>query len=421
MQPQITLIPEKPQTHRNGTPLHILIQIQVPAAPSNPARVPLNLSLVIDRSGSMEGDKLEYAKAAARYVLQHLEPTDRVSLVAFDDRIEIPLGSTLAQRVNVENVLSAVSARGSTHLHGGWLEGGTQVASHLNTGGLNRVMLLSDGIANVGETNTDRIASDVRGLASRGISTSALGVGRDFNEDLMQAIALSGDGNYHFIEHPSQLPHLFAAELAGLKNTFAQNVTLGLEVSGGVKVLDVLNDAPRNEKGQWVLPNLLHGATLEILVKLELPAVASSQTLETQTLETQTLETQTLEVLRVRLEYSPAVGGVPVVQREAISLLAVEDAAYREQKSDPRVLESLALLEVARAKAEVVAMLDRGQDAAIPAYVQQYSTLLAAAPATPKIAQEIAALEGLNRDLTQDRTITRKRANAQRYEKQRGQ
>ena len=403
MQPRIELIPEKSFTHRNqSTTMHVLIRIHAPAARANPTRVPLNLALVLDRSGSMSGAKLEYAKAAAQYVLEHLEPVDRVSVVSFDDRVEIPLPSSFARRIHVGRVLGQITDRGGTNLHGGWLEGGTQVAAHLQPGALNRVMLLSDGLANVGETNADRIASDVRGLAARGISTSALGVGRDFDEDMMQAIAQSGDGNYHFIEHPSQLPHLFAAELAGLKNTFARTVSLGLEVGGGVEVLDVLNDLPRNDHGRLLLPNLMHGSTLEVLVKLRLPAAGN------------------LEALRVRLAYTPADGAERSVQREAIHVSGTDDATYRAQSAHPDVLEARALFEVARAKSEIIAQLDRGDDAAAGAVLSAQSAMLAAAPASPRILREMDFLEGLTSELSKDRAVTRKRASAQRYEKQRG-
>jgi Ca-activated chloride channel homolog len=402
MQPRIELIPEKNSSHRDGGAMHVLIRVHAPQAQVNSARVPLNLALVIDRSGSMSGDKLEYAKAAARFVMERLEGEDRVSLVAFDDRVEVPLPSSLARNVNVTHVLNGIQDRGSTNLHGGWLEGGTQVASYLRPGALNRVLLLSDGMANVGETNADRIATDVRGLAARGVSTTALGVGRDFDEDMMQQIALSGDGNYHFIEHPSQLPHLFATELAGLKNTFARTVSLGLETSGGVRVLDVLNDAPRNDQGRLMLPNLMFGTTLEVLVKLELPAAAK------------------LEALRVRLAFTPADGTQRQVQREALTLSSVDAATYRAQTAEPRVMEALALLEVARAKAEVIRQLDMDDEVAAGNVLRAQSAVLAAAPASPKIVKEMKALEELKQDLARDRAVTRKKASAQRYEKQRG-
>jgi Ca-activated chloride channel homolog len=402
MQASIELIPEKTHSHINGTTMYVLVRVHAPKAVHNPTRVPLNLALVLDRSGSMSGAKLEYAKAAAKYVMEGLQPEDRVSLVTFDDQVEIPLPNSSAHTVKIAKVLDAIDDRGSTNLHGGWLEGGTQVASKMRDGALNRVLLLSDGMANVGITNTDQIANDVKGLASRGISTSTFGVGRDFDEDMMQALALAGDGNYYFIEHPSDLPRIFAAELSGLNNTFARTVSLGFETDNGVKVLDVLNDIASNQHGRLMLPNLMFGSTLEVLVKLFLPAG------------------QSLEALRVRLAFTPANGAQRQVKRETLNLKGASDAEYRRQTAHPSVLEALALLEVARAKVEMVKKLDQGEDNDAANLLQAQSAALAAAPASPKILKEMAVIEDLKRELTQDRTVTRKRASSQVYEKQRG-
>ena len=405
MKPRIEIISEKTQTNQLGSQLHALIRIHAPEAPLNPSRIPLNLALVLDRSGSMGGAKLEYAKAAAKYVMERLDAEDRVSVVAFDDTIEVTLPSTPAGKVNIQRVLDAIQERGSTNLHGGWLEGGTQVASQMRPNALNRVMVLSDGLANAGETNADRIASDVRGLASRGVTTTTLGVGRDFDEDMMQAIATAGDGNYYFIEHPTALPHIFAGELAGLKNSFARTVSLGLETTNGVQVLDVLNDAPRNPQGRLMLPNLMYGTTLEVLVKLSLPAHSTGNP---------------LEALRVRLAYTPSSGGSRTIQRETLQLHAVNDSAYRALSAHPSVLEALALLESSRAKAEMIAHLDRGDKESTSALISSQYAVLSAAPASPKIAREMEALEELRTDLSRDASVMRKRASSQRYEKQRG-
>ena len=402
MQPRIELIPEKTHSHLSGISMHVLIRIHAPSLPHNPTRVPLNLALVLDRSGSMGGAKLEYAKAAAKYVMERLQKEDRVSLVTFDDRVEIPLPNSAAHNLNLTKVLNAIEDRGSTNLHGGWLEGGTQVASKLQPGALNRVLLLSDGMANVGITNTDSIATDVRGLASRGISTSTFGVGRDFDEDMMQSLAQAGDGNYYFIEHPNDLPRIFAAELTGLNNTFARTVSLGLETDNGVKVLDVLNDLSRNEHGRLMLPNLMFGSMLEVLVKLHLPAG------------------QNLEALRVRLAYTPANGSQRTVTRETLNIASVDDATYRSLNAHPDVLEALALFEVARAKVEMIQKLDQGDDNAVKDLLQTQAATLAAAPASARVRKEQVALEELKADFGKDRAVTRKKAGYQAYEKQRG-
>jgi hypothetical protein len=169
--------------------------------------------------------------------------------------------------------------------------------------------------------------------------------------------------------------------------------------------LDVLNDAPRNPQGRLMLPNLMYGAALEVLVKLSLPAHNDAKP---------------LEILRVRLAYTPSSGETRTVQRESLHLHAVSDAAYRSLSAHKDVLEALALLESSRAKAEMIARLDRGDKEGTSALIGSQYAALAAAPASPKIQQEMQALEELKSDLSRDASVMRKRASSQRYEKQRG-
>ena len=127
--------------------------------------------------------------------MDQLRADDRVSVVAFDDTTETVIASTpAADKARLKAGIARIDARGSTALHAGWVEGGVQVGAHLAPGHLNRVILFTDGQANVGETRPDAICNDVHGLATRGVSTSTLGIGADYNEDLLEAMARSGDG-----------------------------------------------------------------------------------------------------------------------------------------------------------------------------------------------------------------------------------
>src|SRR5262249_19875682 len=133
--------------------------------------------------------------------------------------------------------------------------------------------------ANVGETNPDAIATDVNRLARQGVSTTTMGLGDDYNEDLLEAMAQSGDGNYYYIESPKQLADIFQTELQGLMATFGNKVSLGVHPQGDVTVADVLNDLDRLPTGRLKLPNLIAGMPVLVLVRLSVPPMTGEREL----------------------------------------------------------------------------------------------------------------------------------------------
>jgi Ca-activated chloride channel family protein len=204
-------------------------RLQAPQAPLLHERAPLNLAVVIDRSGSMAGEKLAYAKRAAVHLLSALGPQDRLAVVAYDDQVSVLAPSERVEGGRREAMTSAIhglAPGGSTDLGGGWLHGAQQVAEQLLDEGVNRTLLLSDGLANVGITAPEELAAHARELRERRISTSTFGVGLDFNEHLLGAMAEKGGGHFYFIQRPEQIPDFFRRELGELQTVVARGAAL---------------------------------------------------------------------------------------------------------------------------------------------------------------------------------------------------
>ena len=233
---RIDLTPRRPAVCSDAAiSLDLLVRIAAPLPESGLDRPSLNLSLVIDRSGSMGEDrKLDYARQAAAFAVGQLLPEDRVAVTVFDDEVRtIAPSAPAADLPGLVQRIEAIRPGGSTDLHGGWAEGGRQAESHRRDGALNRVILLSDGLANQGLTDPNAIATEAKGLALRGVSTTTVGLGEQYNEDLLEAMARAGDGNYYYVESPTQLPDLYRAELHGLMATVGRAVRLEIEPAAG--------------------------------------------------------------------------------------------------------------------------------------------------------------------------------------------
>ncbi|QWD29166.1 VWA domain-containing protein [Polynucleobacter paneuropaeus] len=266
----------------SGESLDVLLRLRAPIQEIDAAtRSQLAVSLVIDRSGSMSGGKLEEAKRCALDLLSRLKDGDWVSVVAYDDQIEVLL-ETMSVRLAKTLLpirLDDIRAGGTTNLHGGWLKGAETLAPRAGRGIVSRVILLSDGQANHGLVSVEDICAQVRELANAGVTTSTVGIGFDFNEELMTAIATAGQGNSWYGQRAEDLAESFDAELGFLNNLVWQDVHIHLETPllSHMGQIKVRNDYVQNAGRQYCLPAIAQGSEVWMAISLSMSEVIHLQ------------------------------------------------------------------------------------------------------------------------------------------------
>ena len=257
----------------------VLAEIVAPHAHLEEGRTrpPVNLAFVLDRSGSMSGEKIRLAKRAVELSIGRLQAGDRFSVVTYDNYIDVVFDSQLATpdaKQAATRALGAFDARGSTNLGDGWLRGCEQVARFLSAEGVNRTLLLTDGLANQGMTDRDELATHAGALRSRGVSTSTFGVGTDFDEALLQAMATAGGGNFYYMADERQIVDHITSEVGEALDVVARDVRLEVVGPDGVTV-ESLSPFPFSATGGGrtvvSLGDLVAEQVLEVVLRLNFP------------------------------------------------------------------------------------------------------------------------------------------------------
>ncbi|MBN3942370.1 VWA domain-containing protein [Nostoc sp. NMS9] len=233
---------------------NILLRFRADIAKS--PRRNLNLSLVIDRSGSMAGAPLHHALKAAESVVDQLEPDDILSVVVYDDEVDsVVPPQAVTNKAALKSSIRKVRAGGITNLSGGWLKGCEHVKTRLDSQKINRVLLLTDGHANMGIQDPKILTATSGQKAEEGIITTTLGFAQGFNEDLLIGMARAATGNFYFIQSIDEATEVFSIELDSLRAVVGQNLKVTLELADGVSLVDTLSLAKvsQNDAGQAVI------------------------------------------------------------------------------------------------------------------------------------------------------------------------
>ncbi|MBX7256739.1 MAG: VWA domain-containing protein [Candidatus Hydrogenedentes bacterium] len=237
-------------------------------------RAPVNVAFVIDKSGSMQGEKIARAKEAIRMAIEKLRSDDIVSVVAYDTNVRVLVPATkLTDKQPVYSAVAQLNADGSTALFAGVSKGATELRKFLDKDRVNRIVLLSDGIANVGPSSPGDLAELGTSLGREGIAVTTIGLGLDYNEDLMTKLAQSSDGNHMFAENAADLEQTFMREFGDVLTVVAQEVKVEINCADGVRPVRMLGREAdiAGQKVTLTLNQLYGGQTKYAIVEVEVP------------------------------------------------------------------------------------------------------------------------------------------------------
>ena len=332
--------------------LHLMVRLVGGVQVQSKKRLPLNLSVVLDRSGSMAGEKLEYVKKAAQFLVQHLNQQDHFSLVTYNHDVTINLEpQTVSDKERITRAIEKLTAGGTTNLSGGWLQGCQLVSQNLAEQSVNRVLLLTDGLANQGVTDTTRLTEMARQKRGDRITTTTMGVGMDFNEDLLTKMASEGGGAFYFIDNPDQTPHIFAEELRDLLTVVAQNVMISFTPAAMVQNVTQLNTystEPDDGKAKRFRLGDVYSEEEKVLL-LEFTVKAQEN-----------LGQASLGQLRIEYDEIAANSTIHHVLDYSVEVAIVTESAFAEIDQHPEVGKLALMLEAARARDKAVKFADQG-------------------------------------------------------------
>ncbi|HVL95937.1 MAG TPA: VWA domain-containing protein [Solirubrobacteraceae bacterium] len=393
----------------------VLLELTAPAGDAAAVRATSTVQVVLDRSGSMAGERLDAALRALDALVVRLDPTDNFGLVCFDDEVQVAVpAGPLSDKAAVRALIASIGPGGMTNLSGGYLRGLQEVARVAGDGG-GTLLLLSDGHANHGVTDHGALGGLAEQARAKAITTSTVGLGLDYDEALLAAIARGGAGNAGFAEDADTAGRLVAEEVEGLLERVAQAASLVVRPTADVDTVTLYNDLPAQpvEGGLMVELGDFHaGEERKLLLELSVPAMPG-------------LGLAPVCELELRWTELPSLDSHTLTAPVYVNVVPGDQAAGRIP--NPTVVTEKAFQEVQRAKREAADALRHGDAGAASARFMSagasVQAAFAAAPMPDELRDELDLLSELRERAEHDdlrRTAKFTEADAHRKNRRRG-
>ena len=357
VQPTILLTPSKSAILAAGGVLEVMVRVQAPDQPSQSQQkiIPKRLALVVDRSGSMDGQPLTEALKCVLHIAERMTAADQMAVVVYDDKVDTLVAmAPLSSAAAIGQAIAQVTSGGCTDLFAGWEEGARQLEGGMKES-ISRVLLLSDGQANRGLQEVDAIVKHCQEWLAKGISTTTVGLGRSFNEDLMIAMARAGGGQQYYGQTAEDLYDNFDEEFSLLQALCLRQLDIKLIPATGV-IIETVGLVQQNADGSYRLSDLAWGSQASLMLRLHISpsSVGDVRDLLAVTLSARILEGQTV-----------------TAQASMLRLPAVDQAGFDAAPADEYVASRLQELEFGTASQALRELARRGDARGVQAMLDE--------------------------------------------------
>ncbi len=220
---------------------HLMVKMQSPPDPSQKQRKPIALCMVIDKSWSMKGEKMDAVFNASSIFINWLTRYDFLGIVGYAEDVQIIQNMDFVKdKRQIIERLKDIRIGTSTNLSAGWLQGIRMLEEMKETNCIKRLILLTDGIATMGIQEDEKLVDIARSYYQKGIVTTTIGFGSDFNEGSLKSVAEAGNGNFHFIDNPEKITEVFYKEFQNVGSLYAQAGELRIQIPEGFRFLELL-------------------------------------------------------------------------------------------------------------------------------------------------------------------------------------